>query len=302
MQDLTGGMRRVDVDGIELATIDAGEGRPIVFLHGNPTSSWLWRGVTPHVADLGRVVVPDLLGMGASDGLPDPGPGTYGFATHADHLDRLLAELHVTEDVVFVVHDWGSALGFDWCRRHPGAVAGIAYTEAICGPRSYADEPAEDGELFRRLRGPEGERMVLEENFFVEEMLQAGTLRELSADDLAVYRGPYEEPGAGRWVMLEWARQIPFDGEPLDVHERAVAWERWLRTSAVPKLRVRAEPGALTGVFDERCAAFRNQTEVTVAGIHFVQEDSPHQIGTALRRWLMTTVADDGPPDEGSST
>ena len=282
--------RRVEVDGLGMATVDRGEGRPLVFLHGNPTSSHLWRDVVPHVEDLGRVVAPDLVGMGTSDPLPDPGPGTYDFATHARYLEALLTTLDATEDVVFVVHDWGSALAFDWCRRHPDAVAGIAYTEAICGPRSYADEPDEDGELFRRLRGPAGERMVLEENVFVEEMLQAGTLRELTEDEIAVYRRPYEEPGESRRPTLAWARAIPFDGEPADVHERAVAWERWLRTSEVAKLRIRAEPGALTGVFDERCQTFPNQTEVTVAGIHFVQEDSPRHIGTALRTWLQDAV------------
>ncbi|MEE8599547.1 haloalkane dehalogenase [Euzebya tangerina] len=283
-----------EVQDVPLATVDLPDaerlgGRPtIVFLHGNPTSSYLWRNVIPHVADLGRVVAPDLMGMGDSGLPPVVTDDTYSFMGHSRVLDGLLEALDIGDRVVFVLNDWGSALGFDWARRHPDRVTGIAYTEAICGPRSMATETDDDRDFFSRLRGPEGERMVLVDNVFVEHGLQAATLVDLPPEVIDVYRAPFVDPGERRRVMLRWPREIPFDGDPAEVHDRVVAYRDWLRTTAVPKLWIRADPGSLTPLFASECETWPNQTEAAVPAIHFVAEDAPAELGQALRRWLGT--------------
>jgi haloalkane dehalogenase len=282
--------RSVEVEGVPMAVVDEGEGRAIVFLHGNPTSSHLWRGVIPHVADLGRVVAPDLVGMGDSGKLPGAGPGTYTFATHRRHLDGLLDALDLGDDVVLVLHDLGSALGFDWARRHADRVAGIAHTEALCGPLSFAEWPEGGQRVFAGFRSEAGEEMVLTKNVFVERVLPGSIIRELSAEEMAAYRAPFADP-ADRWPTLEWPRQIPFDGQPADVHEVISAYADWLATAeGLPKLYLHAEPGFLSQVYADRCRTWPDQTEVTIHGIHFVQEDSPDEIGQALRDWLVGTV------------
>lgn len=277
----------VDADGVAMSCVDRGEGDAIVFLHGNPTSSYLWRNVIPHVADLGRCVAPDLVGMGRSAKLPDSGPGVYGFARHAHHLDACLDALAIGDHVTLVVHDWGSGLGFDWARRHPEAVAGICYLEAICGPLSFADWPQVAQKAFARMRSEVGEQLVLQENFFVDRILPSSVLRELTEAEMAAYRAPYEEPGESRRPTLEWPRQIPFDGQPAEVDAVVSGYAEWLAASEVPKLYLHAEPGFLSGVFAERCRAWPNQTEVRIRGHHFVQEDSPDEVGQALRAWLL---------------
>lgn len=281
---------RVDVQGVQMAAVDAGvaDGPPIVFLHGNPTSSYLWRNVMPHVADLGRVIAPDLVGMGDSAKLPHSGPDAYTFAEHSRHLDGVLAALGVDRDVTLVLHDWGSALGFDWANRHRDAVAGIAYTEAICGPASFADWPEGGQRVFAGFRSEAGEEMVLEKNVFVERVLPSSIIRDLTEEEMAAYRAPFAEPGEGRRPTLTWPRQIPFDGQPADVHDRVVAYADWLAGSPVPKLYLHAEPGFLAQVFAERCRTWPNQQEVAIRGIHFVQEDSPDEIGQALRSWILS--------------
>ena len=281
---------RIDVEGVEMAVVDAGvaDGPPIVFLHGNPTSSYLWRNVIPHVEDLGRVIAPDLVGMGDSAKLPGSGPGSYTFAEHSRYLDGVLQALGVERDVTLVLHDWGSALGFDWANRHRDAVAGIAYTEAICGPASFDDWPEGGQRVFAGFRSEAGEEMVLEKNVFVERVLPSSIIRTLSEEEMATYRAPFAEPGEGRRPTLSWPRQIPFDGQPADVHDRVAAYAGWLAGSAVPKLYLHAEPGFLAQVFADRCRTWPNQHEVAIAGIHFVQEDSPDEIGQALRDWIMS--------------
>ena len=273
--------------GLRMAYREVGTGDPVVFLHGNPTSSYLWRDVLERVAHHGRCVAPDLVGMGASDKLPDSGPDSYRFVEHRRHLDALLDRIGVHERVVLVGHDWGGVLAMDWARRHPEAVRGIAYLETLVAPVSWDGPNAPDPGLFGPLRGPDGERLVLAENVFVEKVLQAGTRRPLAAFEMDAYRAPYREPGESRRPTLTWPREIPIDGEPADVAEIVTRNAEWMAASPVPKLFVNGDPGALlTGPLRERCRRWPAQQEVTVPGLHFLPEDSAPEIGVALHTWL----------------
>ena len=275
------------VRGRRMAWAETGSGDPVLFLHGNPTSSFLWRNIVPHVSHLGRCIAPDLIGMGDSEKLEPSGPDRYRFVEHRDFLDALLAEIGVARNVTLVVHDWGSALGFDWANRNRDAVRGIAYMEAIVRPVSWDEWPEQSRPVFSGLRSPAGEKMVLDRNVFVERILPGSIMRELSADEMAEYRQPYTDGGESRRPTLTWPRQIPIDGEPADVVEIVQSYADWLSASPVPKLFVNAEPGAiLVGAPREFCRSWPNQTEVTVPGIHFVQEDSPEEIGSAIAGWL----------------
>ena len=279
--------KRVSVRGRRMAYVEVGEGDPIVFLHGNPTSSYLWRNVIPHLAARGRCIAPDLIGMGDSEKLEDSGPGGYRFVEHREYLDALLAALGVTERVVLVLHDWGSALGFDWANRHRAAVRGIAYMEAIVKPLTWDEWPPPVKPVFQALRSPAGEKMILEQNVFVEQILPGAVLRPLTDAEMAVYRRPFAAAGEGRRPTLSWPREIPVDGQPADVVEIVRAYGEWLATAVVPKLFVDAEPGAiLRGAAREFCRSWPNQTEARVKGVHFVQEDSPDEIGRAIAEWL----------------
>jgi haloalkane dehalogenase len=269
--------KRIAVLDSELAYVDVGSGDAMVFLHGNPTSSYLWRNIIPAVESLGRCLAPDLVGMGASG--PEPN-GSYRFADHARYIDAWLEAVEVGDRVTFVIHDWGSSLGFRWASQHPERVKGIAYMEAIV--QVMGPEPPENS-IFALARTPEGERQILEENYFVEQIL-GRTVR--SEEAMEVYRRPYRDPGASRMPTLQWPREIPFESGPADVCEIVREYGRWLATSEVPKLFVNAEPGAiLTGERREFVRTFRNQTEVTVAGRHYIQEESPAEIGAALAEW-----------------
>ena len=280
--------KRETVNGLEMAYVDAGEGDPIVFLHGNPTSSYLWRNVIPHLEGLGRCIAPDLIGMGDSQKLPESGPDAYTFVQHREYLDSLLEQIGVREDVTWVTHDWGSALGFDWSNRHRGAVKGIAYMEAIVRPLTWDEWPEAARSIFRGFRSPAGEQLVIENNVFVERVLPGSIIRDLSEDEMAVYRRPYAEPGESRRPTLTWPRQIPIEGEPADVTRIAGDYAAWLAESPVPKLFINAEPGAiLVGPQREFCRSWPTQTEVTVAGNHFIQEDSPDEIGAAISEWYL---------------
>jgi haloalkane dehalogenase len=281
--------QRRRVLGSEMAYVDVGQGDPIVLLHGNPTSSYLWRNVLPHLQPLGRCIAPDLIGMGDSDKLSNSGPGSYRFVEHRRHLDALLDALDVRERVTLVIHDWGSALGFDWANRHRKAVKGIAFMEAIVRPQGWDHWDVMNMRPFlEALRSPAGEKMVLEENFFIEKILPGAVLRTLAAEEMAQYRRPFAEPGEGRRPTLTFPREIPIEGEPADVDAIVNAYAEWLATSGVPKLFIKAEPGALLGggANLETVRAWPNQTEVTVAGVHFVQEDSPDEIGRAIADWM----------------
>ena len=281
--------QRRRVLGREMAYVEVGQGDPIVLLHGNPTSSYLWRNVLPHLQPLGRCIAPDLIGMGDSDKLPDSGPGSYRFVDHRRYLDALLEALDVHERVTFVVHDWGSALGFDWANRHREAVKGIALMEAIVAPqgRDHWDKMGMRPAL-EALRSEAGEAMVLQNNYFIEEILPNAILRKLSGEEMAEYRRPFAEPGEGRRPTLTWPRQIPIDGEPADVTAIVAAYADWLAASDVPKLFVKGKPGALLsgGANLDTARGWPAQTEVTVAGVHFLQEDSPDEIGRAIASWM----------------
>jgi haloalkane dehalogenase len=281
--------KRQMVHGSQMAYVEIGNGDPIVLLHGNPTSSYLWRNVLPYLQQSGRCIVPDLIGMGDSDKLPDSGPDSYRFVEHRRYLDALLEVLDVRERVTLVVHDWGSALGFDWANRHREAVKGIAFMEAIVAPqgRDHWDKMGMRAAL-EALRSEAGETMVLRDNYFIEEILPNAILRTLSDEEMAEYRRPFSEPGEGRRPTLTWPRQIPIEGEPADVSAIATAYADWLGASNVPKLFLKAEPGAILAndSLVNLVRGWPEITEVTVAGIHFVQEDSPDEIGRAIVSWM----------------
>jgi haloalkane dehalogenase len=281
--------KRMSVLGQNMAYIEVGAGDPIVFLHGNPTSSYLWRNVIPHLQGLGRCIAPDLIGMGDSEKLPNSGPGSYTFVEHRRYLDALLQELAVNEQVTLVLHDWGSALGFDWANRHRTAVRGIAYMEAIVRPRTWNDWAEAFRGVFQALRSEAGEQMILEHNFFVETIVPRSILRGPIDEEMAHYRRPFAEPGEGRRPTLSWPRQIPVEGEPADVTEIVSSYAGWLAGSTIPKLFVNGEPGAaLTGELREFCRSWPAQAEITVRGLHFLQEDSPDEIGQAIANWMKT--------------
>jgi haloalkane dehalogenase len=275
------------VNGRRMAYVEHGEGAPIVFQHGNPTSSYLWRNIMPHLAGLGRLIACDLIGMGDSEKLEPSGPDRYGYLEQREYLFGLWDQLGLDGDVVLVLHDWGSALGFDWAEQHRDRVAGIAYMEAIVTPLSWADFPDNGRRIFEGFRSPAGENLVLERNMFVEGVLPGSILRTLSDDEMAAYRTPFATPGEDRRPTLSWPRQIPIDGEPAEVVDIVRRYGGWLAGSAVPKLFVNAEPGSLLrGRAREFCRTWPNQRELTVAGSHFIQEDSPDEIGTALAEFV----------------
>jgi haloalkane dehalogenase len=278
--------RTAEVRGTTMAYVDEGEGRPIVFVHGNPTSSYLWRNVIPHLAARGRVIAPDLVGHGDSAKLPGMGDERYSLADHQAYFDALLDQLDVAADAVLVGHDWGGPLSFDWARRHPDAVAGIAYMETIVRPFTWGGF-GEIAELFRAWRSPAGEELVLQGNQFVEGLVPQSIMRELSQEEWAEYMRPWRRPGEDRRPTLAWPRQIPIDGEPADVHATIEACAEFLRTTEIPKLFIDVQPG-LAMRDEERAFArtFPNQNEVTVRGLHYAQEDSPDEIGAALAEFV----------------
>jgi haloalkane dehalogenase len=279
--------KRLNSLGVEMSYADTGGGDPIVFLHGNPTSSYLWRNVIPHLAGSGRCLAPDLVGMGDSGKTAD---GSYRFADHARYLDGWFESLGLNRNVTLVVHDWGSALGFHWANRNRAAIKGIAYMEAIVTPLRWDDWPERARNMFRLMRSPAGEEAVLQKNVFVERILPASIMRQIGEAEMAAYRKPYPLPGESRRPTLTWPRQIPIDGEPADVTALVNDYAAWLGgPDSPPKLFVNAEPGSiLVGRQREACRRWPNQREVTVRGAHFIQEDSPHEIGAAVAEWYKT--------------
>ncbi len=284
--------RFADILGKRMAYVDAGEGDPIVLLHGNPTSSYLWRKVIPPLSAIGRCVAPDLIGMGDSEKLKDSGPDSYRFVEHRRYLDALLDRLGVTNHVTLVVHDWGSALGFDWAYRHQDSVSGIVYMEALIGPITWADWPETARSIFEGFRSEAGERLILEKNYFVERVLPASVLDPLPTEVLDEYRRPFLEPGESRRPTLKWPRELPLDGDPSDVHEIVSRYNGWLAKSPIRKLFVNAQPGFFSPGTAQATKNWPNQETVTVRGHHFVQEDSGPEIGQAIAAWLEASRRD----------
>ena len=279
--------RFIEIKGRRMAYLDEGSGDPIVFQHGNPTSSYLWRNVMPHCRGLGRLIACDLIGMGDSAKLEPSGPERYTYREQREFLHALWDELDLGNNVVLVLHDWGSALGFDWANTHRQRVQGIAYMEAIVMPIDWPDFPEQARDVFRAFRSPAGEQMVLENNVFIENVLPGSIRRALRVEEMNYYRAPFATPGEDRRPTLTWPRQIPLEGEPADVVATVADYARWLAQSPVPKLFVNAEPGALlTGRARDFCRTWPNQSEVTVAGSHFIQEDSPDEIGAAVANFV----------------
>ena len=282
--------RKAKILEYTMSFVDEGAGDPIVLLHGNPTSSYLWRNIIPYLSGLGRCIAPDLIGMGDSDKLKNSGPDSYSFIEHRKYLDALLEEIGVTENVIFVIHDWGSALGFDWAYRHPNKVKGLVYMEAILIHYDWSDWPEDASRIFQGFRSPAGEEMVLDKNYFVELVLPASVIRKLTPAEMDIYRRPFLNSGEDRRPTLTWPRQIPIEGEPKEVVEIVTAYGEWLSKSDIPKLFINAEPGAiLVGRARDFCRTWPNQEEVTVMGKHFIQEDSPDEIGQSIANFIRKT-------------
>ena len=275
------------VNGKRMAYVDEGQGDVIIFQHGNPTSSYLWRNIMPHCEGLGRLIACDLIGMGDSEKLDHSGPDRYTYLEQRDYLFALWEQLGIGGNVIFVIHDWGSALGFDWANRNRDKVAGIAYMEAVVRPMAWADFPDNARGIFQGFRSDAGEAMVLERNIFVERVLPSAVIRDLTEAEMTIYRKPYLQPGEDRRPTLTWPRMIPIEGEPPEVCQVAEDYSAWLSTSDVPKLFINADPGSLlVGGQREFCRGWPNQTEITVKGSHFVQEDSPDEIGQAVAAFV----------------
>jgi haloalkane dehalogenase len=287
-----GQLQYKQINGRRMAYNDEGQGDPIVYQHGNPTSSYLWRNVMPHLEGLGRLIACDLIGMGGSDKLDDSGPDRYHYAEQRDFLFTLWDELDLGDRVILVLHDWGSALGFDWANQHRDRVAGIAYMEAVTMPIDWSDFPGPMRGVFQGFRSPEGESMVLEQNVFVEGVLPGSVKRQLTDEEMDHYRAPFRTAGEDRRPTLSWPRNIPIEGEPADVVATVEEYGRWLSQSDVPKLFIKGEPGALIrGRALDFVRTWPNQTEVSVPGVHFLQEDSPDEIGAAVASFVRAVRA-----------
>ncbi len=277
----------VNVHGRRMAYAEMGEGRPIVFQHGNPTSSYLWRHIMPALAPFGRCIALDLIGMGDSDKLPDSSAAHYTFIEHRHYWDAALEALGINTDVTFVLHDWGTALGFDWCRRHPDAVHAVCHMEGIVQRLRWDEWPADATAIFRTFRSPAGENAVLDDNLFLEAVFPSAMLRKLTDEDMHAYRAPYLVPGEGRRPMLTWPRQLPLDGEPNEVCGIVDLYGAFMQSAPFPKLMIAGDPGM---IMNGRAADFArtwiNQRYAVVNGLHFLQEDSPHEIASAVTDWF----------------
>ena len=277
----------IDVIGKKIAYVDLGEGDPIILIHGNPTSSYLWRNVIPELEGLGRIIAPDLIGQGDSEKIPPTeGPERYSFKVAYDYLCGFFEALGINKNITFVIHDWGSGLGFHWAKNHPEAMKSISYMEAIVRPVSWDEWPENARGIFKGFRSEKGEDLILNRNMFVEGVLPSAVLRKLTDEEMGNYRAPFINPD-DRQPTLNWPRQIPISGEPNHMVEIVTEYSKWMMNNKIPKLFVNADPGSiLTGKQREYCRKWPNQTEVTVSGVHFLQEDSPIEIGQAIAKWL----------------
>ena len=286
MNSITLKKQKISINNKNIAYAESGSGDPIIFLHGNPTSSYLWRNITPHLESQGRCICIDLIGMGDSDKLDNPDENSYQFEEHYHYVNAAIESLTNGENTTFVIHDWGSALGFNWCYHNPDSVKGIAYMEAIVKEMTWEDWRDEAKGIFQGFRSDAGENLVLEKNYFVERVLPGSIIRRLRDEEIEEYRRPFLNPGEDRRPTLSWPREIPIEGQPENVCEIVNQYAEWMQTNDIPKLFINAEPGAIiTGRMRDFCRSWKNQTEVTVKGIHFIQEDSPDDIGKAISTW-----------------
>ncbi|KIO75989.1 haloalkane dehalogenase [Pedobacter lusitanus] len=274
-----------EINGVNMAYIEEGEGDPIVFLHGNPTSSYIWRNILPHMQKLGRCIAPDLMGMGDSSKLLNS--NSHTFAENAKYVNELFEQLGINRNIIFVVHDWGAALAFDWASRHSEAVKGIVYMEAVMRLKTWSELPPPAEQFFKAIRSEKGEGMVLQQNALIEFNLSGSVLRQLSPEEMDQYRRPFKDAGEGRRPMLNWARQLPFEGEPVNIVKIVSDYNNWLAHSPISKLFIEANPGTQSEKEKEFCNTLSNQTHVTVKGHHHLQEDSPDEIGTAISKWIQ---------------
>jgi len=278
--------KRISINGKHLAYTESGSGDPIVFLHGNPTSSYLWRNITPYLESQGRCVCIDLIGMGDSDKLDNPDENSYRFEEHYHYINTAIESLTNGKNITFVLHDWGSALGFNWCYHNTESVKGIAYMEAIVKELTWEDWRDEAKGIFQGFRSDAGEGLVLEKNYFVERVLPGSIIRKLSDEEMEEYRRPFINEGEDRRPTLSWPREIPINNYPENICAIVNRYAEWMQTNDIPKLFINAEPGAITtGRIRDFCRSWKNQTEITVKGIHFIQEDSPDEIGNAISSW-----------------
>ena len=285
---MTRNKKYIDVLGKHVAYVEMGEGDPIIFQHGNPTSSYLWRNIVPHLQSLGRCIAMDLIGMGDSEKLEDEGNMTYSYAVHKKYFDGFLSEMGIKNNATLVIHDWGSALGFNWAYDNPEKVKGICYMEAIVKSMQWLDWNEDARGIFQGFRSPAGEEMILKKNLFIEAVLPGSILRKLSDEEMNEYRRPFGDEKS-RQPTLDWPRQIPLENDPPEICERVDSFSQWMAKNDLPKLFINAEPGAiLIGKQREYCRTWKNQTEVTVKGSHFIQEDSPIEIGNAIFDWLKS--------------
>ena len=286
MNSITLKKQKISINNKNIAYAESGSGDPIIFLHGNPTSSYLWRNITPHLESQGRCICIDLIGMGDSDKLDNPDENSYQFEEHYHYVNAAIESLTNGENTTFVIHDWGSALGFNWCYHNPDSVKGIAYMEAIVKEMTWEDWGDEAKGIFQGFRSDAGESLVLEKNYFVERVLPGSIIRRLRDEEIEEYRRPFLNPGEDRRPTLSWPREIPIEGQPENVCKIVNQYAEWMQTNDIPKLFINAEPGAITtGRIRDFCRSWKNQTEVTVKGIHFIQEDSPDDIGKAISTW-----------------
>jgi haloalkane dehalogenase len=279
--------KRVSIGDTNMAYVDVGEGDPIVFLHGNPTPSYLWRNIIPYLIPFGRCLAPDYVGMGNSGAAPN---GAYRLVDHQRYLDAWFEATGVKKNVILVLHDFGSALGFAWAKRYPERIKALVYMEAIVRPfLSWEEWPEATREFFNAQRTPAGEDLILQKNLFIEFLLP---LRGISQEAMEVYRRHYRNPGPSRQPMLTWSRELPIEGKPEDVVKIVDSYARWLSTSPIPKLFINGDPGGfLIGAQREFCRAWPNQQEITVNGAHFLQEDSPAEVGEATARFVARVLA-----------
>ena len=276
-----------EILGKQMAYLDSGEGQSIVFLHGNPASSFLWRNITPAVKSLGRIVVPDLIGMGDSDKLEGEDNPDYKYHGQYKYLSALLDSLDLGNEINLVIHDWGSAMGFQYARENPGRIKSITFMEAIVMPLTWDQWPENARNIFQLMRSEAGEEIVLEKNVFVERILLNDSANGFSDEEKAEYVRPFKNPGEDRRPTLTWPRQIPVDGSPQAVIDEVTKNGDFHKNSDIPKLFINADPGSiLVGDQREFVRSWQNLREVTVKGNHFIQEHSPKEIGDALKKFI----------------